>query len=462
MRVTEKLNEGLRREIEVVLSADQLARELTSKIEQSKSGAQIKGFRPGKVPISYLRKTYSKSFMAEIINDHISALPSKILKDRDEKSALRPEISIEEDASIVERILNGEEDAKIVMSYEVLPQITIKDFSKLEVRRELAEISQVDKDNQLKELLVSSREFKESESISAVGDRLTIDYLGKLEGVPFENGKDNDVQIILGDNKFIPGFEEQLLELRSGDKRVLNITFPVEYGVASLAGKPATFDVLVKKVESPEELKVDDDSAKKIGAESLDHLKSFVNEQLVNKYGAVTRQKIKRQILDYLDSEYDILLPSALVDMEINSIAEQVKSAGDAAGQQLPAPEEYDALARRRVKLGLILGRIGEDAAITVSKDELQRALFQQLQHFPGQEKQMLDLFQSNPAFAESLQAPIFEDKVVDHILAKVNIQDLAVSIDDLMRDDDEVLAKPKKKSSSKRSKPKASDVESE
>ncbi|MDN5248666.1 trigger factor [Bartonella sp. TP] len=463
MQVVEKLNEGLKRELEVVFFASDLFKELDDKIEQAKSTVSLKGFRVGKVPASYLRKNYGKSFMAEIINEKLSSLPATLLNDRGEKPALRPEISLGDDEAFIERILNNKEDAKVLLKYEILPNIDIKDFSKLEVNRLVADISQAEKDKQLEEIFSQVREFKEKKSAAVLGDRITIDYLGKIADKVFEGGADKDVQLVLGANKFIPGFEEQLVGLKAGAEKVIAVTFPEDYGAKSLAGKDATFEIKVKKVEKAGEFIIDDESAKKLGAESVEQLKQYVDSQLESKYGAITRQKVKRQILDFLDSEYDFMLPGSLVDMEIKNIEAQVQ--GDSAKdhdhdcnehnctEHNLQSDEWESLAKRRVKLGLVLASIGASANVQVGQEELQRALFQQLQYFPGQEKELLNLFQNNPTFVENLKAPIFEDKVIDHILASVKVNDISISPEKLMHNDEELEIKPKakKKASTKK-----------
>ncbi|MGQ3292852.1 MAG: trigger factor, partial [Shinella sp.] len=294
--------------------------------------------------------------------------------------------------------------------------------------------------------------------------RVTIDYLGKVDGEPFDGGKDEDAELVIGSNRFIPGFEEQLIGLKAGDEKVITVTFPTEYPAANLAGKEATFDINVKDVAAPAEVEINDDLAKKLGLESADKLREIVRGQIESQYGSVTRQKVKRQILDQLDEMYKFDTPERLVDAEFENIWRQIntdlqqsgKTFADEDTTEEAAREEYRKLAERRVRLGLVLSEIGEKAGVQVSDDEMQRSLYEQLRQFPGQEKQILEYFQKTPGAAASLRAPIFEEKVVDHLLSEIKVTDKTVSKDELMAEDEEgsdteaKKAAPKKKAAAK------------
>ena len=470
MQVTETLNKGLKREIKVVIPAKDLEAKLNERLDDAKDKVKLNGFRPGKVPVSHLKKMYGKSFMADVINGILKDTPRSILSDRNERSATQPEIDMSEDEKEAEKVLNGDADFVFTLKYEVLPKFDLKDVSGIAVTREVVEVPETDVDKQVERVLSSTRTYTEKKGKAEDGDRVTIDYLGKLDGTPFEGGADNDAQLVLGSKQFIPGFEEQLVGVKAGDKKVITVKFPDDYNAKHLAGKEATFDITVKEVSKPDELKIDDEAAKKLGLESLQKLRDVIREQIENQYGTITRQKVKRQILDALDNDYDFETPERLVNVEFNNIWAQItnelKQAGrtfeDEETTEEAARDEYRKLAERRVRLGLVLSEIGEKAGITVSEDELQRAVYDQVRQYPGQEKQIIEFFRRTPDAVANLRAPIFEEKVVDHLLGKVKVTDKKVTAEELVKEEeDETSPKKsatKKKAESKKSESKKSD----
>ncbi|WP_375607650.1 MULTISPECIES: trigger factor [unclassified Bartonella] len=455
MQVTETLNEGLKREIKIVVPAKDLEEKLNERLDDTKGKIKLNGFRPGKVPSGHLRKMYGKSFMAEILNEILSEAPSSILADRNERAAMQPKIDIDED----EKILDGKADFTFSLKYEVLPKIDIKDFKHIEVIREIATIPEQEIDDQVKRVLSSTRNYSLKEGASEEGDRITIDYQGKLEGVPFEGGTDSDSQLILGSKQFIPGFEEQLVGVKAGDAKTISVKFPDNYSAAHLAGREAEFDITVKAVFKPDELKVDDEAAQKVGLESLDRLREVIREKIESQYGSMTRQKIKRQILDALDADYNFEIPEELLEIEFSNIWAQVNDDLKKAGRSFEdegiteekAREEYRVLAQRRVRLGLVLSEIGVKVGVKVSEDELKAAVFDQVRQYPGQEKEIMDFFRKTPEAVENLRAPIFEEKVIDHLLAQIKVIDKEVTVEELMKEYDEsdvIEKKPAKKKS--------------
>lgn len=453
MQITETLNEGLKRELKVVVPAADLEERLAKRLDDAKDRIQLKGFRPGKVPIAHIRKMYGKSFMAEVVNEILNDSRS-ILADRNEKSATQPDVAMTEDEKEAEKILAGQADFEFTMSYEVLPDFEISDVSKIKVIREVVDVPEADVDEQVERVAASARTYTEKSGKAADGDRVTLDYVGKVDGEAFEGGSDTGANLVLGSGQFIPGFEEQLVGVKAGDEKTLKVTFPAEYGAANLAGKDAEFDVKISEVASPDELKIDDETAKKLGLESLERLREVVREQIESQYGSITRQKIKRQILDSLDEAHQFEAPSKLVDAEFNNIWAQITRELEQAGQTFAdedttedeARTEYRGLAERRVRLGLVLSKIGEGASVEVSEDEMQRALFEQVRQYPGQEQEIYEFYRSNPDAVSTLRAPIFEEKVVDHLLTVVNVTDKTVSKEALMADEGEEEAKPAKK----------------
>lgn len=453
MQLIEKVKDGLKRELEAIIRAEILIEELNTKIAEAKSTVNLKGFRPGKVPEAYLRKTYGKSFMAQIINDNISSISSQIIDKRNEKLATQPEFELNEDEAVIANVIDGKEDLIVKVKYEVLPNYETKSFTSYKINRPIVEVPEEEVNKQLEQVLSSTRNFSQKDSAAAMGDRVTMDYVGKIKDVPFDNGSDKDAHLILGSKNFIPGFEESLVGLKAGDDKEISVTFPEAYGASDLAGKDATFDVSIKKVECADELVINDEAAQKLGVESIEKLKELIKSQLEHRYGSVTRQKVKRQILDLLAKDYDFELPEKLVEQEYENVKSHFKSNSE---EKLTKAEEkeYKDIAIRRVRLGLLISTIAEESKIEVNKDELQKAMFQQIQNYPGHEKEMLKIFQKNPEAMNSLKAPILEDKVIDHIISQAMVADQIVSIEELLKEDDEE-EKPKKaaKSSSKKTK---------
>lgn len=459
MQVIETLAEGLKRELKVVIPAKDMEARMNERLAETKDKVRINGFRPGKVPFAHLKKMYGKSIMAELVNELVREKPTEILSERGEKSATQPEIAMTENEAEADKILSAQADFEFTLAYEIIPAIELKDVSGIKVTREVVDIDEAEVTEQILKIAENARTYETKKGKAANGDRVTIDYLGKVDGEAFDGGKDEDAELVLGSNRFIPGFEEQLVGLKAGDEKVITVTFPAEYPAANLAGKEATFDITVKDVAAAAEVEINDDLATKLGLESADKLKEVVRGQIESQYGSMTRQKVKRQILDQLDELYQFDTPQRLVDAEFDNIWRQINTDLEQAGKMFAdedtteeeARGEYRKLAERRVRLGLVLSEIGEKAGVTVTDEEMQRSLFEQLRQFPGQEKQIIDYFQKTPGAAASLRAPIFEEKVVDHLLSEVKVTDKTVSKEELLADDaddasDTKKAAPKKK----------------
>ena len=446
MQVTETLNEGLKRNVRVVVPATELQSRLTAKLDDVKGKVRINGFRPGKVPASHLRKMYGKSMMAEIVQEIVDERAKNVLQERGERSATRPNVKMSEDEDEANRVLAGEADFAFDIDYEIMPEIEIKDVTGIEVERPVVEITDEEVEEQVKRIASSAQEFKTKKGKAAKDDRVTIDFVGKIDGEPFEGGSGEDFNLVLGSGQFIPGFEDQLIGTKAGEEKTVEVSFPDDYQAEHLAGKPATFDVTVKEVSKPEKLEIDDALAEKLGLESADKLREIVRDQIEGQYRAQTRAKVKRQLLDALDEEYKFDAPERLIEAEFNNIWTQVTNELQQAGKTFAdedtteekAREEYRGLAERRVRLGLVLAEIGEKAEVKVSDEELQRALMAQVRQYPGQEKEIYEFFRSNPDAVASLRAPIFEEKVVDHLMEQVKVTDKTVTKEELMADDDE------------------------
>lgn len=446
MQVTETKAEGLTREIEVVVPAADLEARLQTRLFEAKDQVRLKGFRPGKVPVSHLRKTYGRSLMAEIVNQIINETPRKVIADRNERSAMQPEVAMSEDEGEAEKVLGGGTDFRFTLRYETLPTFDVKDTSDIAIERPVVEVADEEVEEQIKRIAENARTYADKDGAAENGDRVTMDFVGKIDGEAFQGGSAEDSNLVIGSGQFIPGFEDQLIGAKAGDEREVKVSFPEDYGAAHLAGKEAVFDVKVKAIAAPGELELNDELAKQMGLESIEKLREIVRGQIESQFGAMTRQKVKRQLLDALDKDYDFPLPEKLVEAEFNNIWSQVSRELEQSGKTFEdedtteekAREDYRKLAERRVRLGLVLSEIGEKAGVTISDEELQRALFEQVRQYPGQEQQVYDYFRKTPEAIQSLRAPIYEEKVVDHLLGSVKVTDKTVSREELMKEDEE------------------------
>ncbi|MDQ6432948.1 trigger factor [Mesorhizobium sp. LHD-90] len=465
MQVTETLNSGLKREITVKVPAGDMESKLMARLENARGKARINGFRPGKVPIQHLRKMYGKSFMAEVVNEILSDTPRSIVSERGEKAATQPEVTMTEDEKEAEKILSGGADFEFKLAYEIIPAFEIKDVSSIAVTRPVYDVPEEEIDEQVKRVAESARSYETKDGAAAEGDRVTIDYLGKIGGEAFSGGAGNGQPLVLGSKEFIPGFEDQLVGAKAGDEKQVTVTFPENYQAANLAGKEATFDVIVKEVAAPGPLEINDETAKSLGLDSLERLREIVKGQIENQFGSMTRQKVKRQLLDQLDASYSFEAPSKLVEAEFNNIWTQVNRDLEAAGRTFADEEtteeearaDYQKLAERRVRLGLVLAEIGEKAGVQVSDEELQRALFDFVRRFPGDQQQAIyDYYRNNQAALTTLRAPIFEEKVVDHLLGQIAVTDKKVSKEELMAEDDDAETAVKSSGKAKKAAKKA------
>jgi len=446
MQVTETVSDGLKREFKVVVPADELDSRLNERLVSLSKEVRIKGFRPGKVPVNHLRKLYGKSAMAEIVQNVIGEVARKTLDERGERAATPPSYDLPEAEEHADQVLSGKADLSYTMSYEVLPKVRLSDFKAIHVERPIVQIDEADVEAQLQQIAENSRTFAPKEGKAEDGDRVTLSYVGKIDGEPFDGGSDDNAVLRLGSGQFIPGFEEQLVGAAAGDEKSITVTFPKDYGAAQLAGKTATFDVTVKEVAMPEDLEMDDALAERLGLESIDKLREAIREQLRGQYNEASRMKVKRQILDQLDEAHKFELPPKMVEAEFDNIWRQVtaemtqskRTFEDEDTTEEAAREDYQKIAERRVRLGLVLSEIGEKNNIEVREEEIQRALAAQLRQFPGQEQAVLDYYRKDPQAIGSLRAPIFEEKVVDFLLELVNVTDKSVTPEEFLKDDEE------------------------
>ena len=454
MQVTETLAEGLKRELKVIVEAGELTQRFTTRLDEVKNEVQLKGFRKGKVPVAHLKRLYGRSVMAEVLQQTVDETSRKAVSDRNERLARQPAINLTEDKDEIERVLAGQSDLAFTMSYETLPEIKIADLSALKLEREVAEVAPEAVEKGVNELLERSIRYEvEADRAAESGDRLAIDFVGRIDGVEFEGGKAEDARVVLGQSGFIPGFEDGLKGAKPGEERVVQAKFPAEYPQAQLAGKDAAFEVKIKEVAKPIRPELSDEFAKTLGVESLAKLRELVGTKIGSEYASVGRLKLKRQILDALDKAHDFTLPESLVTGEFEMIWGQVneslksdnKTIADAGKSEEELRAEYRRIAERRVRLGLVVGEIGEKGKLQVTQEELRRALIEQANRYPGQQKFVYEYYEKNPAALAELRAPIFEDKVIDHIVEQAKPAEKKVSVEELLKpvagDDDLGLA---------------------
>jgi trigger factor len=443
MQVTETSSEGLKRKLKVVVGADELGERYTAHIDRIKDQVQLKGFRKGKVPIAHIKKVFGRSVMNDVLQETIRETSNKAIVDRKERPAMMPDISLGENAAEIESVVAGKADLAYEMSFEVLPEVKLADFASLKLERMVADVDDEQLDKALAELADRNQTFAAEEGREAAdGDRVTIDFVGTVDGVAFDRGSGENLQLVIGNAGFIPGFEEGIKGAKKGESRDVKATFPAEYPVADLAGKDAVFAITVKEVEKPVKSEINDEFAKALGTEGLDNLKSLVSAQIKRELDQASRMKIKRELLDALEKAHSFELPPTLVEREFDAVWKQVteglarenKTFADEGKTEDEAKAEYRAIAERRVRLGLVVGEIGDKNKIEVTQDEMRRALMEHARRFQGQEKMVYEYFEKTPGALQELRAPIFEDKVIDFVLELAKPAEKKVTREELMQ----------------------------
>jgi trigger factor len=447
MQVTETLTEGLKHEFQISVPASDLDAKADARLVDLKGKVRLNGFRPGKVPVSHLKKVYGRSVMAETVEQTIRDTNSQIFTERGFRLATEPKITMPTEEKAVDDILTGKTDLTYTVSIEVVPAIQLADFKSFTVERPVAEVADADVDEAIKRIADQNRSFaaKDEGAKAETWDRVTISFKGTIDGTPFDGGTGENIQVVIGAGQFIPGFEEQLLGIATGETRNLKVSFPKNYASEKLAGQPAEFETTATMIEAPEETKIDDDFAKALGLESLDKLKEAARERLTAEFAGATRQRVKRMLLDRLDESHRFEAPPSLVEEEFNLMWNSIKAEMESSGKTFAdedtteeaAREEYHKIADRRVRLGLVLSEIGEKNKITVTDDEVGRAVIERARQMPGREKEVWDYYRNNANALAQLRAPIYEDKVVDFILELANVTEKKVTREDLYKDDE-------------------------
>lgn len=445
MNVTETKSEGLTREYKVLVPVSELNEKLDARIDEIRPQMRLKGFRPGKVPAAHIRKIYGKSIMGEIVEATVQETSQKALDEAKVRPAAQPNIHLDSES---EKVIAGEVDLEYHMEMEVMPDFEPSDFTKLTLERPIAEVGDEEVDEAMSRLAEGNKKYEPRGKTAKAreGDAVVVDFVGKIDDVAFEGGTAEGQTIVLGEGRFIPGFEDQLVGAKTGDDVEVKVTFPEDYPSDDLKGKDAVFAVKVNEVRAPETPEIDDEFAKGLGLESLDKLKELVTQQIETENSGMSRQRVKRELLDALDEAHDFDLPPGMVDTEFKQIwaqLEQEREAGrldeddkDKSEEELEA--EYRKIAERRVRLGLVLAEIGRVNEVDVQPEEVARALNQEAARYPGSEQQVVEFYQKNPGAMAQLRAPIFEEKVVDYILERATVSDKTVSRDELFAEEDE------------------------
>jgi len=452
MAITQTLSDGLKREFEVVITDNEINKLVNVKLENIAKEVNLPGFRRGKVPISVVKNRFGKQILGEVVRESVDSLTKETIEKNNLIPSSQPKVEI---VSFEEG-----QDLKAKLSVEIMPEIEIPDLSKLDITKPVVKVSEKEIDEAVEKIArenIGTKTVTEKRP-AKTGDTVVIDFLGKIDDVPFEGGEAKGHNLKLGSNSFIPGFEDGLVGCSIGKKVNINVTFPEDYQASNLAGKNAVFETTINEIKEDNDLLINDDFAKNLGMEDLNALKKAVSEQMNKQHDIASRDKSKRQILDLLADAVSFELPETLEKEEYNSICKAMNPNAkpekmDASNEDAPEPqvdegmsdeEKIDAseIAQRRVRLGLLLSEIGRKNNIKVEEEDTRKAMMQEIQKYPGQEKQVMDYFKNNPEAQQQLSGPIFEDKIIDFILELANVKEKTVSVEELYKTDELDLKK--------------------
>lgn len=430
MQVTETLTDGLRREYKVIIPAADVKQRVTGKLNEIGGQVRLPGFRPGKVPMAVLKQRYEKSVLSEVLQEAIHGESQRLVSERNLRPAGQPKVEVTAFAD--------DKDLEFTMALELIPDIQIMDFKTLSLEKDIVEVPQSEIDQVMERLAKQARKAEPASDAyqSKSGDVAVIDFVGSVEGKEFPGGSAKGYYLELGSASFIPGFEDQLMGLKKGDKKDVVVTFPEDYGNKDLAGKPANFAVEVVEIRVYQEAKIDQETAKSLGFETVEALQKSVREQAEGEYSQVARARLKRKLLDLLSEKHDFTLPPGLVETEFSAIWQQIEEDRkanrldpDDAGKDVDQLKtEYRAIAERRVKLGLLLSEVGRVNNIQLAQDDISNAVLREASKYRGQERQVLEYFQKNPNAVQQLSAPLYEDKVIDFILDLAQVKERKLS----------------------------------
>ncbi len=452
MKVSETKSKGLNKEYKAVIPAADFEKEVDAKIDQIAKTTKLPGFRPGKAPKAMLKQKYRASVLGEVLDDMLKNAADEIIKNNKLRPAVMPEINL--------TVFGDGKDIEFDVVVEVLPEIKLGDFSKITLEKLTAEVPAEEVEKAIRYVAESRKETAkvEEDRSTKKGDFAVIDFVGSVNGEEFKGGKGSNYPLELGSGSFIPGFEDQLIGKKVGDKVDVKVTFPENYHAKDLAGKDAVFAVEIKEIREPKPVVIDDEFAKSLGEKDLDSLRAKVVERIKADYEVASKMKLKRALLDVLDKEYNFEVPSKLVDAEYDGIVKQYEQAKKY--NQLDEYEknkdekdllaEYKEIALRRVKLGLLLSEVGMAAKLTILPEDINRAIAAEAQKYPGQEKAVFDYYLKNKNAVEALKAPVFEEKIVEHVLSQVSLKEKTVTAEELYSFEED--KKPAKKTAAKKS----------
>jgi len=457
MQVTETSSEGLRREFSVVVPKEDIAGRMNARLTEVGASVNVPGFRPGKVPLAVLKKRYGDAVRGEILEQTIQDTVQKTMEEKELRPAMEPKIDL---VTFEDGV-----DLEYKITVEVIPEIAPIDFGAIELEKLTAEIPDDDVEQSMKRLAEQQTKFAAEEGRAAAsGDQVVMNFVGKIDGEAFDGGSADGMELELGSGRFIPRFEDQLIGAKAGEKKEVNVTFPDDYQAENLKSKSAAFDVEVTEFRTPAAVEINDAFATSMGAENLDPLKTMVRDQIGNEYTQVSRARLKKELLDQLAEKADFEVPPGMLYEEFDSIWKQLEEAkekdqldeDDKGKSDDELRERYREIAARRTRLGLLLSEIGRANNLTVSQDDLNRAMAEQAQRFPGQEAMVMKYYQENPQAMQELQAPIFEEKIIDYVLELAKVTERAVSTEELLADPEQDSGAEKKGKAKKTKKKKA------
>jgi trigger factor len=435
MQVTETLNEGLKRAYSITVTAAELDATVNTKLVEAQPEVEMKGFRKGKVPMAMLKKQFGDRLMGEAMQESIDGAMNKHFEETGDRPAMQP------DVKMTNEDWKAGDDVNVDMTYEKLPEIPEVDLSTIKLEKMVVKADEASIEEALGNLAETAQDFKARKAGSKAkdGDQVVMAFVGKVEGEEFDGGSAEDYPLVLGSNSFIPGFEEQLVGVKAGQEKAVTVSFPDEYQAEHLAGKEAIFDCTIVEVKEPFAAEINDEMAKKFGAEDLAALKIQIGERLESEYGGASRAIMKRSLLDAMDTLVSFELPPSLLDAEAGQIAHQLwhEDNPEVEGHDHPEIEttdEHKQLADRRVRLGLLLADLGQKAAVEVTDAEMTQAIMNQARQYPGQEREFFEFVQKNQQMQQQLRAPLFEDKVVDYVFEQATVTEKEISKEDLQK----------------------------
>ena len=433
MQVTETLNEGLKRGYKIVVTAAELDEKVMDKLKEAQPNVELKGFRKGKVPLPLLKKQFGSQVLGEAMQESVDGAMSSHFESTGDRPAGEPKMEM------TNKDWKEGDDVEVDMSYEALPEIPEVTFDDVKLERLVAKADDAAVDEALSNLAEGAQNFVDRKKGTKAkdGDQIVMDFVGRVDGEAFEGGSAEDYPLVLGSNSFIPGFEEQLVGVKAEEEKIVEVSFPEDYQAEHLAGKAAEFTCTIKAVKKPAPAEIDDELAQKFGAEDLGALKDQIKERLEQEYAGAARAVLKRKLLDVLDDKVSFELPPSMVEVEAKSIAHQLwhDENPDVQGHDHPEIEttdEHNRLAERRVRLGLLLAEVGQRAKVEITDAEMSQAVMEQARAYPGQEREFFEFVQKNPQMQQQLRAPVFEEKVIDHILEEAAVTDKDVKKADL------------------------------